>query len=79
MKIEDTEVDVDRDDIPGDGCKEEGCPKYYESGGVGRCGECDCLLKGMSMVGKACPVAVEKGHARHSGAFGRANDFRDRF
>lgn len=79
MQIEDTEVDVQRDDVPGEGCKEEGCPKYYESGGVGRCGVCDCFVNGMAMVGKACPKAVENGLAQHSGPYGRAGEFTDRF
>lgn len=79
MEIEGEEVDVSRDDIPGEGCKDEGCPKYYESGNVGRCGACDCLLKGMSVVGKGCPVAVERGHAQHTGAFGYMSDRTDRF
>jgi len=77
MDIDGTEVDVTRDDLPGEGCKEEGCPNYYESSGVGRCGVCDCFTNGMSAVGKACPVAVEKGQARHGGLFGRVDRFRD--
>ena len=79
MEIENTEVDVGREDIPGEGCKEEGCPKYYESGPLGRCGACDCILQGMSITGKACPVAAEKGYAEHSGVYGRTNDVTDRF
>lgn len=79
MKIEDTEVDLQRDDIPGEGCKEEGCPKYYETEGHGRCGVCDCFTTGMGLVGKACPIAVRNGTARHSGPYGRMNEFRDRF
>jgi hypothetical protein len=78
MEIEGTEVDVRREDLPGEGCKEEGCPKYYETGDHGRCGACDCFTSGMDMVGKACPVAVENGHARHSGPYGRMDEFRNR-
>jgi hypothetical protein len=74
VEIEGEDVDVTRDDVPGEGCKEEGCPKYYESEGVGRCGECDCFVTGMSVVGKACPVAVEQGQARHTGPFGYMTD-----
>lgn len=77
--VEDTEVDVQRADVPGAGCEEEECPKYYESSGVGRCGVCDCFTNGMSVVGKACPKAAEAGHAQHGGALGRMNGFRDRF
>lgn len=78
MEIDGTEVDVTRDDVPGEGCKEEGCPKYYESSGVGRCGVCDCFTYGMSSVGKACPIAVDRGKARHSGMFGQIDRFTDR-
>lgn len=79
MEIENTEIDVQRDDIPGTGCKEEGCPKYYESGSLGRCGVCDCFVEGMSLAGKACPIAVENGYAEHSGVYGRTNNMTDRF
>lgn len=79
VTIEGEEVNVMRDDLPGEGCKEEGCPKYYESGGVGRCGVCDCFTNGMQLVGKACPIAVEEGLTRHQGPYGFANEFTDRF
>lgn len=79
MLIDGEEVDVQREDIPGEGCKEEGCPKYYESGTMGRCAACDCFVRGMGWAGKACPVAVEAGYARHEGPYGRVSEFTDRF
>jgi hypothetical protein len=79
MEVEGEEVDVQRDDVPGEGCKEEGCPKYYESGSMGRCGACDCFVRGMGWAGKGCPVAVKKGYVRHEGPFGQVADFADRF
>lgn len=56
--IDGEEIDTTRSDVPGPGCLEEGCPKYYESGPVARCGVCSCVLQFMSIAGKGCP-AVE--------------------
>lgn len=56
--IDGEEIDTSRSDVPGPGCHDQGCPRYYETGPIGRCGECNCVIQFMSLAGKGCPLAT---------------------
>ena len=55
-RIDGEEIDTTRSDVPGPGCREQECPKYYETGPAGRCGVCSCVLQFMAIAGKECPA-----------------------